>query len=208
MKTKFAEMEKILRQVVKAREDNKVAIAKLEASGKNYNAEYIKSFIDPKVAEMEGEFAVVRQTSLEKIYSLIDDLAKLAEAKHAKLDLSNPAWTNALKLIELSGAGIDADTVRKINAQFANDQSALRALRDIYKANGVRYDGGLAEQIYDSDQAFESLQRIAVDALAGKNTTLNELSNAIRRVAAKEGIDFTEQVDPVGAENVMRKPAG
>ena len=35
--------------------------------------------------------AALKQASLEKIYSLIDDLAKLAEAKHAKLDLSNPA---------------------------------------------------------------------------------------------------------------------
>ena len=84
----------------------------------------------------------------------------------------------------------------------------MRALRDIYKAKGVLYDGGLTEQIYDSDRAFEALQRIAVDALSGKNTTLNELSNSIRKVAAKEGIDFPEQVDPVGAENVMRVAAG
>jgi len=42
-----------------------------------------------------------------------------------------------LKLIELSGAGLDSDTTRKINASFKGDQSALRALRDVYKAKGV-----------------------------------------------------------------------
>lgn len=51
MKAKFAEIEKILRQAVKAREDNRAAIAKLEASGKNYNAEYIANFIEPKIEE-------------------------------------------------------------------------------------------------------------------------------------------------------------
>jgi hypothetical protein len=45
-------------------------------------------------------------------------------------------------------------------------------------------------------------------AIISKNSTLNELANAIRRVAAKEDIDFPEQVDPVGAENVMREAAG
>jgi DNA-binding NarL/FixJ family response regulator len=86
--------------------------------------------------------------------------------------------------------------------------AALRALRDIYKNRGVLYDGELAGQIYDSDQAFESLQRITMVAIISKNSTLNELANAIRRVAAKEDIDFPEQVDPVGAENVMREAAG
>ncbi len=208
MKQKFEEIKKVLLQFVKAQENNKAAITKLTYYNKDYSPEYIQNFVDPKVTEANAGLAALKQASLEKIYGLIDDLNKLAEAKHAKLDLSNPAWTNALKLIELSGASIDADTVRKINAQFANDQSALRALRDIYKAVGVRYDGGISDMLYEPDVAFEALQRIAVDALSGSNTTLNELSYAIQQVAAKEGIDFPEQVDPVGADNGMRMAAG
>ena len=49
----------------------------------------------------------------------------------------------------------------KLTGVSKGDQSALRALRDVYKANGVLYDGGLNEQIYEPEMAYESLHQFA-----------------------------------------------
>lgn len=104
------------------------------------------------------------------------------------------------------GSGIDSDTVRKINSQFAGDQAALRALRDIYKAKGVAYDGGLEKQIYEPESAFERLGERAYNTFT-KDGSLNEFASAINKVASMEGIDFPQIVDEVGADNAMRAAA-
>ncbi|MGA2505106.1 MAG: hypothetical protein ABSG01_13530 [Anaerolineales bacterium] len=208
MKNKYAEIEKILRKMAQARIDSRQAVAKLEASGKDYNAEYVKNFIVPKIEQAKDAFAALSQTSEEKVALLLADLQQLATEKQAKLDLSNPAWANALALIQLSGKDIDADTVRKINAQFANDQPALRALKQIYKNAGVLYDGGISDMLYEPEATFENLRNWEYHAFHEQGGSLNEFANAIRQVASKEGIDFPEQVDSVGADNAMRMAAG
>jgi hypothetical protein len=207
VKEKYLALEKLLRSVAQARQDNKVAIAKLQASSKDYAPEYVKNFITPKIAEANAGMEALRFAGHEKVMQLLADIQKLAEAKQSRLDLSNPAWANALKLIELSGKDIDADTVRKINAQFSTDQAALRALRTIYKNQGVLYDGGIADMLYEPEATMAYLGQWAYEALI-REGSLNEFSREISKVAAKEGIDFPTQLDDVGATNVLRTAAG
>ena len=112
-----------------------------------------------------------------------------------------------MKLIELSGAEIDTETTRKINDSFAYDQSALQALRDIYKAKGVVYNGDLDKQIYDPESAFNNAREWAYNSMVQEGS-LNIFSTAISKIAALEGIDFPKIVDEVGSYNVMRSAAG
>jgi hypothetical protein len=154
MKQKFSELEKLLRQTAQARQDLKAVVAKLNAQRKDYSAEYAKLHIDPKIMEAQADLKALHQARFDQVCAILQDLSKSATEKQAKLDLASPALSNALKVIELSGSSLDGDTVRKINASFKGDQSALRMLRDVYKAAGVQYDGGLNDQIYEPESAF------------------------------------------------------
>lgn len=207
MKQKFSELEKLLRQAAQTRQDARASIAKLNAQRKNYSAEYVKDFLDPSIAKVKATLKAYHQDGFEKAARLLQDLSEATIAKHSKLNLENPAWANALKLVELSGPGLDPETVRKINASFAGDQAALRALRDVYKARGMIYDGGLDQQIYDPESAFERLRDYIYNAFIVQGS-LNTLSTAISHVAALEGIEFPKMVDEPGAEEVMRTAAG
>ena len=132
----------------------------------------------------------------------------MAVAKHAKINLESPALTNALKLIESSGSGMDFSTVKKLNEQFKSDQSSLRVLQTAYKKNGVVSNAGIDGLIYEPDSTFENLRKQSFDAFVGDGGSLNHLSNAINKVAALEGVDFPVQIDPTGSIDAMRQAAG
>ena len=207
MKQKFGELEKILRQTAQARQDLKSTIVKLNKQRKDYSEERAKEFIDPQIKKAQNGMSALHLAGYEKALGLLDQLNGLAVAKHSKLKLDNPAWQNALKLIELSGAGLDSETVNNINSNFTGDQPALRALRDVYKANGVVYDGELDKQIYDPESAFEHLGEWAYNSFI-KEGSLNRFASAINKVASMEGIEFPKMVDEAGSDDVMRAAAG
>jgi hypothetical protein len=207
MKQKYSELEKVLKQIATARISTKQNIAKLKKQREDYTEEHAADFIDPKIREVKAGLTALQEVAYEKVVKLIGELNDLAVAKSDKLDLNNPAWQNTLKLIELSGAGISTETVLQINAQFANDQAALCVLRDVYKAKGVVYDGGLDKQIYDPVSSFDHLGEWAVHSLLQEGS-LNGFALAISKVASMEGIAFPKMVDEVGSDNAMRASAG
>jgi hypothetical protein len=206
MKT-YNDLEKLLRRVAQARQDSKAVIAKLESSKKDHSEEAIRSLVNPKIKQAKENLAAIHQEALEKASEILQDLGKVAMEKSNVLNLNNPTLANAMKVIELSGKEIDSGTVKKINSQFAGDQSSLRALRDIYKARGVVYDGGLDKQIYEPESAFEHLGEWAYHSFI-KEGSLNEFASAINKVASMEGIEFPKTIDEAGANDVMRNAAG
>ncbi len=185
MKQKFSELEKLLIKTAQARQNEKLDIAKLNVKRKDYSAEYVKESSDPQITKAKSGMKALHQSGYEEAAHLLRELNDLAIAKHSKLNLDNPAWTNALKLIELSGVGIDSETVKKINASFEGDQSALWALRDVYKGKGVVYDGGLADQIYEPEVAFYKLREYTYYSFIQEGS-LNLLSNAVSKIAKME----------------------
>ncbi len=82
----------------------------------------------------------------------------------------------------------------------------LSALRDIYKAQGVIYDGGLADQIYEPGFAFERLRAYAYNSFI-REGSLNSLSTAPAKVAKMSGTTFPETTDGEGADDAMWKAA-
>lgn len=207
MKTKLSELEKILKQTVQARQEVKATIAKLNASKKDYSEEYIQKFINPKIAQVQIDLANLHQVGYEKVERLLESIHKQVTEKHGRLNLDNPGLANALKVIELSGANLDGETIRKINATFEGDQSALKALKSIYKARGIAYDGGLDQQIYDPDPAFANLNKQARSSFLQMGS-LNSFSSEIHKIAAKEGQNFPKTIDEQGVLEAMRTGAG
>ncbi len=161
--------------------------------------------VDRKARGLTNNTLLYYTRKLKQFHQYAESQAATAKAGQVKLD--NPACANVRKLIELSGPSLDPETVRQINASFAGDQAALRALRDVYKAHGVVYNGGLEEQIYEPESAFEKLVEHGYSALV-REGSLNTLSTALSKVAALEGIQFPSMVDEQGADEVMRMAAG
>ena len=69
------------------------------------------------------------------------------------------------------------------------------------------YNGGLDEQIYEPESAFERLGEYSYNAF-NREGSLNSLASAVSKIAAMEGIEFPNMVDEAGAEEVMRMAAG
>ena len=203
MNKKFSELEKVLRQTADERQNYKKALVMLNSQKDTYSSDYIER----KALTLHQNLKATNQTAYEKVMALISDLVELAIEKHSKLNLDNPAWTSALKLIELSGPNIDYVTVKKINESFKGDLSAWSALRDIYKARGIINDGSLTDQIYEPKAAFDKLREYAYYSFIQEGS-LNELSNAVSKIARMEGIEFPQMVDDAGSIDVMRLAAG
>ena len=111
------------------------------------------------------------------------------------------------------GAGRKGLTIRAVTEDEGERQEdkenalCTRVLLDVYKAHGAVYNGGLDEQIYDPESAFERLGEHAYSALI-RDGSLNTLSTAISKVAAFEGVESPTMVDEQGADDVMRMAAG
>ena len=210
MKNQFDAIQKILKDAIAAREKAKQAVAKLNASAKNYAVEYINSTITPQIAKIQADLKAENAARHVDVSTILKDLESLALAKHSELDLksaNSAAWNNAFSLIKLSGASIEADTIRAINKNFIGNISALKALRTVYKANGIQYDGGLDALIYEPETAYEKLIEFSYGALI-QDGSLNDLSTAINKIATMEGIEFPQMIDDAGALNRARMAAG
>jgi hypothetical protein len=204
VKQHFDNLRGLLSQVAVARQNYKAKLATIEAQKETFAPEYIGRLRAEATANMQS----FNQASYEKACELVQALTKAAVEKHNQWpNLSDPKLSNALKIIELSGGKLDGDAVRKINEQFTGDTPSLRALQQIYKAQGVVYDGGIDKQLYDPESAGESLSQFAYHVFY-QDGSLNTFGTAIGKIAACEGIQFDGMIDQAGVDAVTRAAAG
>ncbi len=102
---------------------------------------------------------------------------------------------------------MDFESIRKIIEPFADNQSALKALQSVFRANGFSYDGGLDKMIYDIDGAVRNLQEASF-GLAQGNVTINGFASQVAKVAEREGMEFDANPDPAGFGEAMMAGAG
>jgi hypothetical protein len=198
---RFQNLESALKRVVRAKENYKGELQKLDS--KTYAPEYMAS----EAGGLRAAYDTARLTAFEDVKGKLTDLQEGLEELHSSLDLENPAWQNALRLIEMGGKELDGDTIRKINEGFAFDQPALRALQKIYRARGIVYDGSLDAQIYEIEGSFAKLHGLAREALV-QDRPINTFAAAVNRVAKLEGFVFDGTPDPVELEEALRAGAG
>lgn len=203
MKIYFDQIRDILEKQGKTRQANKLLLAELASQQDTYTADYLEN----KQETIRLSQRNSNQVDFEKVSELLLKLKEAAAENQSKLDLSNPALTNALKLIELGSSRLDADTIRKINVSFTGDQSALRALKAVYQMQGVVDDGGLENQLYEPESTFASLQEYAYFSFM-QNGSLNTFWTQVNKIANLEGIQYPELVDEAGAVDSMRRAAG
>ncbi|MDL1911528.1 hypothetical protein FBQ81_12700 [Chloroflexi bacterium CFX6] len=187
----FGGIEHTIKQVVKAKQTYKAELAKLGEQKGDFSPDYIEH----KNSELQGKYNQARATAYESITKTFEELQTVLEEKNGTLDLENPAWNNALKLIEI-GDGLDNETIEKINASFAHDIPALKALQAAYKAKGFTYDGGIGKQVYEIAPSFDELHKTAELVLIRGGGTIGTLARAVGKIAELEGHPFDTSPDP------------
>lgn len=207
VKAKFETLQKILERVIEERRRAKVKISALEEQRKIYTPEYGREAVDGNIRKVESLYNQARAVAYSEFSAVLNELQSMAQEKHGRLDLANPAWETALRLIELGGSNLEGETIRKINAYFATDQAALLALQSVYRGRGLIYDGDIQSMLYNPETAYPYIDQLAYAALIGDGS-LNTLATALSQIAGKEGIEFPKMIDPEGAYERMRGAAG
>jgi hypothetical protein len=187
----FGGIEVQIKNVVTAKANYKKDLAKL-GELRDYKPEYIEA----KKIELRLAYDQARGKAHGKISAALDELKATLEEKHNALDLASPEWTNALKLIEIGGEALDYRTIGQINAAFAHDQPALRALQQVYKSKGIANDAGIDKQIYEVEPSFRKLQETAEFVLIHDGGTVGTLARAVGEIADLEGVKFEKSPDP------------
>src|SRR6266508_3314022 len=97
---RFSNLENItLKKAVDAKQVYKKALATLQARKDTYTDEYITG----ETKNIKQKYAAALAGIHEELSKAIDDLQGSIQEMQSTLDLSDPAWANALKLIELGG---------------------------------------------------------------------------------------------------------
>lgn len=188
-------------KAVTLRKAYQAAVDRLEAQSNTYSPDYIETNKANEREEYRGKLSELRPDIENRLSELETSLQEL----HGELDLTNPAWQNAIALI---GAGaIDRETVSKINMSFAGDQAALGALRQVYQKANAQI-GNLDELTYEVNSTFKELRRLGKNAFL-PNANLNEFARSVGSLASLEGVkDFDVTPDEPTLHDAMRERLG
>jgi len=200
---KFVLIEKLIKNVVAAKSAYRAQQAASRGNKNIYNSEYLEKENEQAERDYRGKCEAAYREFAENL----NDLKTAIEERHSTLDLSDPAYLAAVGMIQAAGKNLDAHMIKKINANFKNNQPALKALRAIYKTAGMDYDGGLSEQIYDVGLFADSLANLAYETFY-RDGSLNDLAKSMAKLADYEGFDFVKMPDPDGAMEAVRQAAG
>jgi beta-phosphoglucomutase-like phosphatase (HAD superfamily) len=204
VKERFWEIGQSLKKAAEAKQAYKAALSEL----KKYDDVYTPGELQARKEKALQEYRAKLTATHAEVLPKLEELQNTLQEKHSYLDLNNPAWANALKLIEVSGGNLEADTIRQINAGFAGDVPAMKALQAVYKANGVLSDGGLEKNIYNVESTFEKLQNQARQTFVTQEGSLNYFAGNVGKVARLEGYDFETSPDPDGFAEAVARGAG
>jgi len=202
IKEHFFVIGQVIRDAIKARDAYRARLAEIEKQRDMLLPERIGEL---KV-KARADHLAARAALWPKMSDELEALRLTLAESHASLALT-PELMAAIQVIKDIGPALGGDDVRRINAQFAYDQGALKLLRAAYKSAGVKYDDNLESQIYDAEAAVQVIAQRAYAAL-NKGDSLNSLALEISRVAALEGFEFEGMPDKQGIEDSFMIGAG
>lgn len=193
-----------VKAAVTAKDGYRAKIQDLTQHGtKTYTQEHIEQAMNKIKSDMAASMVTVSQDIAKRL----DELGKLIHERDAVLDLSNPALSNALSLIQTIGGGLTYEDAVKINANFTHDQSALNAIRAAYKARGVVSTGKIDSLIYNADEVINGLKELAYQAFV-QDGSINFFADKLGKLVSLEGTTIETLPDMQGADEAMRRAAG
>ena len=174
------------------------------AVGRN---DFSKDYLDRQIDQVKQDWAAKMQAANTDMKKRFEELRGLLHDRDNVLDLSNPALTNALSLIQTLGSSLTFEQAIKINANFVHDQSALRMLQDAYKAQSVVSPGNIDAMIYNADSSIDNLESLAYQGLV-QDGSINFFASAFSKLAALEGMTTETMPDEQGDLEAIRAAAG
>jgi hypothetical protein len=188
VKEQFYQLGKIVDNAKASQATFSAELSKIEALSKDYTEQFREGKKQLAQNEYRAKSQALYADTQMQLVKLQDALLEL----HGSLDLSNPALKTALDLIKNVGQDLGAENILKINAQFANNQPALRILQSAYKAANVAYNGSLERQIYEPESAVQALGQYARAALLEDGYSPFRFGVEVGKVASLEGVDFPQ----------------
>ena len=182
----------------------KRATAKYLNSRDQFSADYINQLIEREKSAANAAYSKY----YDKAARALEKAKEAVLAGHAIVDLADPRLSNAILVIQASGAGIKYDTAASLVREFAGDQTALRLLQSVFSGVGANMDGGLSKMIYDPEAAFANATAEIRDHMLSAEGSINRAARAVAVIAKGEGVDFPEQFDPGEIDRAARKGAG
>lgn len=186
---------------IKSRDAHAEAMKQLTMHGREtFSAE----FLDREMQKKQVEFYSQMQQAYKGVEARLEELWTLLRDRDAVLDLTNPALTNALMLIQATSGNPSYEQAIQINQNFRYDQSTLRAL---YSAYGGRDLGNIGEMMYDLDETIEALKKLAFAGIV-QDGSINFFASKFAKFAKIEGVTTEKTPDNRGYDDSIRRAAG
>jgi hypothetical protein len=168
---------------------------------------YSQLYLEQKTLEVTAEFKTKMQAMHADMVSRLENLRSLIQERDQVLDLSNPALTNALSLIQSIGGDMSYEEAVGINQNFLHDQKGLRALKASYLAHGVQSPGNLDLLIYNLNDRINELLDLAEAGTIG-HATLYGFLERFSKLAALEGVTVDAEISNDALWEAMQRGAG
>lgn len=191
----------VISKLVQDRDGHAGQLTALTMNGSN---QFTSEYIEREQMRLKAAFSVKMSEVYKDIEARLDNLYKLLAARDESLDMSNPAFSAALALIQAANGEPTPEQARAIHENFKHDQQALKALRDVYKGKDI---GGISGMIYDLDEVIGGLKELANNCTV-KEGSVNFFASRLAKLAAIEGVDLVTNPDERGTMEAMRQGAG
>lgn len=207
----FYNLQSFMKEQVKARDAYRKANADLRELEKT--GDYKPEYIEKKRSEIDSDFRVKNAAAYKNALDLIGKLTGTMQTRYSEpLDLSDPALTNALNVINLAGANLDHLELNKIIDSFTGNPAALKTLRSVFQKQGMSKAEERANSLLYEPAFVEQRLREVADSSIRQGGSLNAFAGEINKLAVKEGMSFPldggGSIDPVGVAEAFRAGAG
>lgn len=192
-----------VKKVVDLKTQLRNALADIE----NKRAVFLPAEIEKLINAAQSDYSSKLGSIGQEVNKSLDDLSLLINERDSELDLSNPALTNALNLIQTVGKKLPYETILQINENFLFDQPSLRVLQAAYKAADIAGTGNLEEMIYSPGELIANLKK-DVDQTFNQDGSLNYFNSRFSKIAVLEGQPVELTPDQEGVYAAMRRGAG
>ncbi len=190
--------------IVKLVQDRDGNAAQLQTLNMHGTETYTQEYIEREMTRIKTNFSVKMAETYQDLETRLETLRKMISDRDAVLDLTNPALSTALALIQAAGGAPTHEQAAQINQNFRYDQSGIRA---IYSAYGQKDIGGIGKMMYNVDEVIDGLKVLANDCTI-KEGSVNYFASKLSTFAAIEGVELPTTPDERGYDESFRKGAG
>lgn len=172
------------------------------------SANYTNQYIEELTVKARSDWKETKAKLYEQAKTELEKLGEALQEIHSGLSPSERAALNeTVSIIKNVGSGLKGEAVQILNADFDNNQPALKILQQAYKAAGVVYDGGLDKKIYSVENLLGELDKHARGALL-QDGFWSAFTENVEKLATFESFHFKPTDDPERTLEAMFRGAG